>query len=45
MPKKSYKAEDIINLLRQVEILTSQGQTLNRLFYLDEPLAYADILD
>jgi putative transposase len=27
MPKKTYKAEEIINILRQVEILTSQGQT------------------
>jgi len=27
MPKKYYKAEEIINILRQVEILTSQGQT------------------
>jgi transposase-like protein len=28
MPKKYYKAEEIINILRQVEILTSQGQTV-----------------
>lgn len=27
MPKKKYKAEEIINILRQVEILVSQGQT------------------
>jgi hypothetical protein len=27
MPKKTYKAEEIINILRQVEILKSQGQT------------------
>jgi len=27
MPKKIYKAEEIINLLRQIEILISQGQT------------------
>ena len=27
MPKKIYKAEEIINLLRQIEILVSQGQT------------------
>jgi len=27
MPKKTYKAEEIINLLRQIEILVSQGQT------------------
>jgi putative transposase len=27
MAKKTYKAEDIINLLRQVEVLISQGQT------------------
>jgi len=27
MPKKIYKAEEIINLLRQIEMLISQGQT------------------
>ena len=27
MPKKIYKAEEIINLLRQIEILVSRGQT------------------
>ena len=27
MPKKNYKAEEIINILRQVEILVGQGQT------------------
>ena len=27
MPKKYYKAEEIINILRQVEVLVSQGQT------------------
>lgn len=27
MPKKYYKAEGIINILRQIEILVSQGQT------------------
>jgi DNA invertase Pin-like site-specific DNA recombinase len=27
MPKKYFKAEEIINILRQVEILMSQGQT------------------
>jgi putative transposase len=27
MPKKYYKAEEIINILRQIEILVSQGQT------------------
>lgn len=27
MPKKYYKAEEIINILRQIEILISQGQT------------------
>jgi putative transposase len=27
MPKKYYKAEEIINILRQMEILISQGQT------------------
>jgi len=27
MPKKYYKAEEIINVLRQIEILISQGQT------------------
>jgi hypothetical protein len=26
-PKKYYKAEEIINILRQIEILVSQGQT------------------
>ena len=27
MPKKYYKPEDIINILRQVEVMVSQGQT------------------
>jgi putative transposase len=27
MPKKYYKAEEIINILRQIDILVSQGQT------------------
>jgi putative transposase len=27
MPKKYYKAEQLINILRQIEILRSQGQT------------------
>ena len=27
MPKKYYKAEEIINILRQIEVLVSQGQT------------------
>ena len=28
MPKKTFKAEDIINKLREAEILTSQGKTI-----------------
>jgi hypothetical protein len=28
MPKKYYKAEEIINILRQIEILVCQGQTV-----------------
>jgi len=27
MPKRYYKAEEIINILRQIEVLVSQGQT------------------
>ena len=28
MPKKTFKAEDIINKLREAEVLTSQGKTI-----------------
>ena len=28
MPKRTFKAEDILNKLREAEVLTSQGKTL-----------------
>lgn len=34
MPKKYYKAEEIINILRQIEILVRQGQVRKWLYEL-----------
>lgn len=31
MAKKTFKAEDIINKLREAEVLTSQGKTVNEI--------------